>query len=106
LAPAPPTTTTVNHLTPLIAYGRGISRGYLMSPTTKHPGEVTLVDIAPTILGWFGVAEPRAMTGTAMSVVRTNVADRARALDHLDSASVFREKYAAAVFWTVATLIS
>ncbi len=43
-------------LGPLIAAGSGLSPGVLASDTTRTPGLVSDVDIAPTLLRWHGVA--------------------------------------------------
>ncbi len=42
-------------LTPLIVYGGGFSKGLLSSGTTRREGIVAAIDIAPTVLGFFGI---------------------------------------------------
>ena len=42
-------------LTPLIVYGGGFSKGLLTSGTTRREGIVAAIDIAPTVLGYFGI---------------------------------------------------
>ncbi|HKN39021.1 MAG TPA: hypothetical protein VJ456_07935, partial [Acidimicrobiia bacterium] len=51
------------HLTPVVASGAGVVRGYLHSPSTKRLGLVTLTDVAPTILDSLGAKVPAAMIG-------------------------------------------
>src|SRR5207237_673358 len=46
------------HLTPVVASGAGVVKGYLHSPSTERLGLVTLTDVAPTILDSLGVAVP------------------------------------------------
>jgi hypothetical protein len=51
------------HLTPVVASGAGVVKGYLHSPSTERLGLVTLTDVAPTILDSLGVAVPDGMIG-------------------------------------------
>ena len=53
-------------LTPTIAYGAGVVRGSLHSPSTKREGLVTLTDIAPTVLEALGVDRPAGMIGNPL----------------------------------------
>jgi len=57
----PPDTTW--HLTPVVASGAGVVKGYLHSPSTDRLGLVTLTDVAPTVLHSLGVAVPDGMIG-------------------------------------------
>jgi hypothetical protein len=52
-------------LTPTVAYGAGVVRGSLYSPSTKREGLVTLTDIAPTVLDALDVPLPKGMVGSA-----------------------------------------
>ena len=52
-------------LTPTVAYGAGVVRGSLYSPSTKREGLVTLTDVAPTILDALDVPRPAGMAGSA-----------------------------------------
>ena len=65
--PASPETWT--QLTPILAIGPDFGPGLLSSPTTRTPGLVANVDIAPTILRVLGLAAPVQMTGRAMQVL-------------------------------------
>jgi hypothetical protein len=67
---------------------------------------VTLTDVAPTILGLVGVKAPSGMIGRPMTSVAYGGTDRAAKLDALDVASTFRERFAALVFWVIATVVS
>jgi hypothetical protein len=53
-------------LTPTVAYGAGVERGSLHSPSTKREGLVTLTDIAPTVLDALGVDSPSGMIGSPL----------------------------------------
>ena len=57
----PPDTTW--HLTPVVASGAGVVRGYLHSPSTDRLGLVTLTDVAPTILHALRVPVPDGIIG-------------------------------------------
>ncbi|MBV9412729.1 MAG: glycosyltransferase, partial [Acidimicrobiia bacterium] len=57
----PPDTTW--HLTPVVASGAGVVKGYLQSESTDRLGLVTLTDVAPTILDSLHVAVPDGMIG-------------------------------------------
>ena len=50
-------------LTPMVASGKGVQRGYLHSPSTRRHGVVTLTDVAPTVLQALDVAVPEGMIG-------------------------------------------
>ena len=54
------------HLTPMVASGAGVHRGYLHSPSTRRLGVVTLTDVAPTVLEALGAAVPEGMIGHAL----------------------------------------
>jgi len=107
LAPSPPSYRLASdHLTPMIEAGPGVRRGWLTSPTTRRAGQVTLTDVAPTVLSMFGVKAPSGMIGRPVKSVAFAGGDRLARMEALDSASVFRERFAALAFWVVATVIS
>lgn len=54
-------------LTPVLLWD-GKSRGVLSSQTTRHPGIITNIDFAPTLLSWFKIAPPSSLKGTAISI--------------------------------------
>lgn len=54
------------HLTPMVASGPGVQRGYLHSLATRRLGVVTLTDVAPTVLAALGAAVPDGMIGQAL----------------------------------------
>jgi len=64
-------------LTPVYALGRGITPGLLSTDTTRRPGLLANVDLAPTILAHFDVARPAAMLGAPLQsssrVIRTGM---------------------------------
>ena len=53
-------------LTPVVASGPGVARGYLHSPSTRRLGLVTLTDLAPTVLAALDVPVPGEMIGHAL----------------------------------------
>jgi len=57
-----------NFLTPLIAAGRGFSRGMLSSDSTRRRGLVDNTDLLPTVLSFFGLDAPNSVIGSPMAV--------------------------------------
>ncbi|MEA2842926.1 MAG: hypothetical protein QOJ69_597, partial [Actinomycetota bacterium] len=76
-------------LTPVIATGADVVRGYLHSPSTKRLGLVALTDIAPTVLAAVGADVPGAMIGRPLRY-HPGEPDVAR-LAGLDDAAAFRQ---------------
>ncbi len=76
-------------LTPVVATGAGVVRGYLHSPSTKRLGLVTLTDLAPTVLAAVGADVPGAMIGRPLRY-HPGEPDVAR-LAGLDDAAAFRQ---------------
>lgn len=62
----PPTATW--ELTPLVAYGEGVPKGHLYSPSTQRANLVTITDLPSTILRTLGVDQPDGMIGRALQV--------------------------------------
>jgi hypothetical protein len=56
-------------LTPIAAWGAGISRGVLTSPSTRRPGVVGNVDLAPSVLDFLHVPVPAEAIGRPMTRV-------------------------------------
>ncbi len=80
------------HLHVVMAAGPGFRTGDLVSPTTRRPPYVQLIDVAPTVLRVLGVAAPSSMAGRAMHVAggpraAASVADTVRRLADLDVAA-------------------
>ncbi|BAU29887.1 hypothetical protein DFP93_11228 [Aneurinibacillus soli] len=65
----------------------GQSSGLLTSGTTRRPGLIANIDIAPTILTWFGIPVPSEMKGLPLSVVReggqTELWQEVEKMDHI-----------------------
>ncbi|RDV84840.1 hypothetical protein [Ammonifex thiophilus] len=56
--------------TPLAVVGKGAKAGeVLLSPSTRRPGLVLNTDIAPSVLGFFGLPTPETMSGRPMQTV-------------------------------------
>lgn len=56
-----------NLLTPFIMAGPGIKPGFALSATTRRPGLVANIDIAPTVLEYFDIQAPVIMLGHPIS---------------------------------------
>lgn len=56
-------------LTPIIMSSANTEKGLLISNTTRREGLVTNFDFGPTILDFFGIAEPRSFIGEPMKVI-------------------------------------
>ncbi len=54
------------HLSPLALWGKGWEGGILTSPTTRHRGLLSLLDIPPTILSLLNLPLPGYMSGRPM----------------------------------------
>ncbi|HHT48399.1 MAG TPA: hypothetical protein GXZ98_03810 [Firmicutes bacterium] len=69
LAPTPPQVNLKQgaYLTPCLFWGKAFPPGLLFSPTTRQPGLVANVDLAPTILHFFNLQTPAAVTGRLVS---------------------------------------
>lgn len=71
-------------LTPVVAVGPGVPKGYLESTSTHRPALVTLTDVAPTVLDRLGVDVPSAMIGQPMRYRSSDASwSEARRLDDL-----------------------
>lgn len=51
----------------ILIVGPGFGGGMLTSPSTRRPGVVTLSDVAPTVLAFFGLEPTRDMVGRPMN---------------------------------------
>lgn len=60
---------SANYVTPVIALGAGVGPGLLTSPTTKRPGVIKNTDLAPTILGFYGIDTPARMSGRGLMLI-------------------------------------
>lgn len=54
-------------LAPVVMAGKGVTRGLLLSPSTRTPGLCTNTDIAPTVLHFLGVRAPAQMVGRPLT---------------------------------------
>jgi hypothetical protein len=55
-------------MAPLLLIPKDGQDGVLRTPTTRQPGIVANVDVAPTILNWLGLPIPREMTGRTIQL--------------------------------------
>lgn len=82
--------------TPVIMAGRGVQPGtVLTSPSTRRPGIVMNTDLAPTVLGHFGISTPNTMSGRPVSDIE--VSDQLSYLKTLHEKAFFMHKFRAPV---------
>lgn len=79
------------HVTPMVASGKGVHRGYLHSLSTRRSGVVTLTDVAPTVLEALDVPVPDGMIGHPLRY-QPGRADLDR-LREIDRDAGFRETF-------------
>jgi hypothetical protein len=91
-----PQAPQIRRLPVAILHGPTITPGLLTSPTTRTPGLIANIDIAPTILSWLGAQSPSTMIGHAIEGVDSS--DSMDAVSRLDSRISVNEKALAPVF--------
>jgi hypothetical protein len=81
-------------LTPVAVQAPGFRSGLLESPTTHRAGFVNVVDVAPTVLGLYGIARPDNMEGRPMSAVPSDAAvgSRVGSLVNANQDGLFRDR--------------
>lgn len=73
----------------------GAGPGLLESSTTRRPGFVQLTDVAPTILGFFGIPVPSSMEGRPFEASGSGGGDASARVDRLvdeEAAGLFRDR--------------
>lgn len=85
-------------LTPFVAWGPGVPRGTITSPSTQRRGLSALTDVAPTVLEALGVAVPVDLPGNAVRYQAGPV--DVGALKAMDQDTVVRE----ATYGTISNL--
>ena len=63
-------------LAPVVMAGKGVTRGLILSPSTRTPGLCTNTDIAPTVLHFLGVRPPAQMVGRPLTSHRDDLRTR------------------------------
>lgn len=58
-----------DRMSPVLIYGGGSCGGLLVSPTTRRPGIIMNIDIAPTVLHFLGIAPPEFLAGRPARVI-------------------------------------
>ncbi|NLG86774.1 MAG: hypothetical protein GX489_06120 [Firmicutes bacterium] len=61
-------------LAPIAVWGPGVAKGLLTSATTRRPGLIANIDIAPSILAYCQLPAPATIIGRPISIVPTNKA--------------------------------
>lgn len=81
-----PLKSAYEQMTPIIVYGQDYGKGALVSGSTRRDGLVTIVDIAPTVLEYLGIAKGEDMAGSRM---RTGLTDAtAEGLDEFNQSAI------------------
>lgn len=78
-------------LSPVVLFGW--ENGLLMSPTTKWPGIITNMDVAPTILKLLGAEPPSAMVGSPAAVSPAEPAEAQTAVLRLEERLIWLNTY-------------
>ncbi len=99
LAPSGPRMQKIDSLTPIVAVGSGIERGWLTSPLTRRDGLVLLTDVASTALHALDIPVPDDVSDSALTVVPASNVDATHRFANADREAAFRED-----FVTVATV--
>lgn len=76
LSPSP-SLSQFEWMTPVIVHGPDWPAGQLTSGTTRRPGLIAAMDIAPTILSYFGLPPPASLAGRPVRSIATPPTDRA-----------------------------
>ena len=58
-----------DRLAPVFMYGAGVGSGLLYSPTTRRPGVIMNIDIAPTVLQYLNISAPAYLAGRPAGVI-------------------------------------
>jgi len=74
-----------NWVTPLICWEKNGPKGLLTSGTTRRPGIVANTDIAPTVLDFFTLPVPEAMSGRPISIIPGDGHGTTGKMDTLDT---------------------
>jgi len=99
IAPSGPRRTEIDNLTPIVAVGEGVERGWLTSPLTRRDGLVLLTDVASTVLEAQDAPIPDEVSDSALTVVPADNSDATERFVNSDREAAFREE-----FVTVATV--
>lgn len=70
-------------LTPLVIYGPGFSKGLLTSGTTRREGIVGNVDIAPTVLHYFGIKDAQVIGRPIKSIPEEKNLERIKTINQV-----------------------
>jgi hypothetical protein len=86
-------TSRQRQLTVFGVHAPGVAPGYLQSSTTRRPGFVQIVDVAPTVLDLLGIDRPESMEGRPAEVTSgsRDFESRVRFLVRANREAVFRD---------------
>ena len=98
-----------NHLTPIIGYGPDFPPGMFTSATTRTPGLIANIDVAPTLLSLYHLPIPRTMIGRPLSISAIvsrakSASDRLAYLSRLDFLATLNAAALAPVLVALAAL--
>lgn len=100
---APTAPRSLEQTTVFVAAGKGISKGYASSATTRVRGIVTLVDIAPTILDSLNVPIPDEMGKTLIDWEANPVSNQSakQNLAKMNTQAILREDVVVSQTWAI-----
>jgi len=81
-----PLKSAYEQMTPIIVYGQDYTKGGLVSDSARRDGLVTIIDIAPTVLGHVGITKGEDMAGSRMRTGSTGVT--AESLDGFNQSAI------------------
>ena len=84
-------------LTPMVAWGAGVPKGIITSPSTQRSGLVAITDLAPTILSALGAKVPDTLPGNALRYEPGS--HHIGSLETYDSDTVVRERSYFGMSW-------
>ncbi|MFZ7103968.1 MAG: hypothetical protein ACOWWO_15120 [Peptococcaceae bacterium] len=94
-------------LTPFIMAGKDIKAGLTVTPTTRRPGILTNMDVAPTILSFFDIEIPSAMLGQPVAgISRENSLEQLLKLNHQITSTYLHRAYLIKPFVALQIIIS
>ncbi|MFI5046709.1 MAG: hypothetical protein ACHQIG_06565 [Acidimicrobiia bacterium] len=85
----------------------GFARGLLDSSSTNHPGFVSMVDVAPTILHLLGIERPESMEGRTMESrgSSASIESRAQSLVDANADGLFRDSQVGVAMTVVVVIV-
>ncbi|HBK68979.1 MAG TPA: hypothetical protein DEB05_13540 [Firmicutes bacterium] len=107
ISPTPSTTNTRmgNLLTPLILWGGGYMPGLLNSPSTRRPGLVANIDLAPTVFRLFNINTPAYVSGRPITFSKQGGTEELLAMNKKISKTAFFRRKTLPFFLNLTSLV-